>query len=86
MEPYRNLANAIIMSAVDEYRKKLEKLKYLLKTPEFNGFRIKEINLQIDKLEKFFRSEWFSELTNISGEDIINKARKERTCQQKKKS
>lgn len=77
MEPYRNLANAIILSAVDEYRKNLEKLKHYIKTPEFNGFRIKEINRQIEKLEKFFRSEWFCELTNISGEDIINKARKE---------
>lgn len=77
MKPYSMLANAIILNAVDEYRKSLEKLKYLLKTPEFNGFQIKEINCQIDKLEKFFRSEWFSELTNISGEDIINKARKE---------
>lgn len=77
MEPYRNLANAIILNAVDEYRKSLEKLKYLLKTPEFSGYQIKEINRQIDKLEKFFRSEWFSELTNISGEDIIKKARNE---------
>jgi hypothetical protein len=77
MEPYRNLANAIILSGVDEYRKRLEKLKYLLKTPEINDFRINEINRQIEKLEKFFRSEWFGELTNISGEDIINKARKE---------
>lgn len=77
MEPYRNLSNAIILSAVDEYRKSLEKLKYLLKTPELNGIRIKEINWQIEKLEKFFRSEWFDELTNISGEDIIKKARKE---------
>jgi hypothetical protein len=77
MKPYSMLANAIILSADDEYRKNLYKLKHLLKTPEFNGFRIKEINREIDKLEKFFRSEWFSELTNISGEDIINKARKE---------
>ena len=76
MEPYRILSNAIIMDAVDEYRKKLDKLNYLLKTPEFNGYRIKEIKREIDKLEKFFRSEWFDELSNISGEDIINKARK----------
>ena len=77
MEPYSRLANAIILRAVDDYRGHLDTLKYLLKTPEFNGVRIVEIKRQIDKLEKFFRSEWLDELTNISGEDIIRKVRKE---------
>lgn len=77
MKPYSRLANAIILRAVDDYRGHLDTLKYLLKTPEFNGVRIVEIKRQIDKLEKFFRSEWFDELTNISGEDIIRKVRKE---------
>ena len=77
MEPYRNLANAIILRAVDDYRGHLDTLNYLLKTPEFNGVRIVEIKRQIDKLERFFRSEWYDEMTNISGEDIIRKVRKE---------
>lgn len=77
MEPYSRLANAIILRAVDDYRNHLDTLNYLLKTPEFNGIRITEIKRQIDKLEKFFRSEWYDEMTNISGEDIIRKVRKE---------
>lgn len=77
MEPYSRLANAIILRAVDDYRGHLDTLKYLLETPEFNGVRIVEIKRQIDKLERFFRSEWYNELTNISGEDVIRNIRKE---------
>lgn len=77
MKPYRKLANAIILRAVDDYRGHLDTLKYLLNTPEFNGVRIIEIKRKIEKLEKFFRSEWYDEMTNISGEDIIRKVRKE---------
>ncbi len=77
MAPYKKLANAIVLRAVDDYRKVLKKLKYLNETPRINGVRITEIKRKIDKLEKFFLSEWFGELTNISGEDIIKKVRKE---------
>ena len=73
MDPYKKLANAIVLRAVDDYRGHLDTLK----TQGINGVRITEINRKIDKLEKFFRSEWFGELTNISGEDIIKKVRKE---------
>lgn len=77
MQPYSRLANAIILRAVDDYRNHLDRLKYLLKTPEFNGKRIAETEREIDKIECFFRSEWYDEMTNISGEDIIKKIRKE---------
>lgn len=77
MDPYKKLANAIVLRAVDDYRGHLGTLKDLLKTPGINGVRITEIKRKIDKLEKLFRSEWFGELTNISGEYIIKKVRKE---------
>ena len=77
MEPYSELANAIILRAIDDYRRALERLNYLLKTPQFNGRRIVEIKREIDKVEEFFRSEWYDEMTDISGEDVIRKIRKE---------
>ena len=77
MEPYSNLANAIILRAIDDYRRSLERLNYLLKTPEFNGRRIVETKREIDEIEEFFRSEWYDEMTDISGEDVIRKIRKE---------
>ena len=60
-ESYRLLVNAIIIQAVKDYRKAL---KY-----DARG-RKREI-------EKFFRSEWFTVLTNISGEMLIRKLRAE---------
>ena len=61
MEGYKELANAIILQASKDYRKAL---KY-----DERG-RKREI-------EKFFRSEWFAILTNISGEMLIQKLRAE---------
>lgn len=61
MDGYKEFANAIILQAVKDYRKAL---KY-----DERG-RKREI-------EKFFRSSWFSVLTNISGEILIQKLRAE---------
>ena len=61
MNGYKELANAIILQASKDYRKAL---KY-----DERG-RKREI-------EKFFRSEWFAILTNISGEMLIQKLRAE---------
>lgn len=77
MKAYRNLANAIILRAIDDYRRSLERLNYLLKEPSFNGRRIVEIKREIDEIESFFRSEWYAEMTDISGDDVIKKVRKE---------
>ena len=77
MEPYKELANAIIIRAVDDYRRLLKRLNYLQKKPEFNGRRIAETEREIDKIEEFFRSDWYCELTDISGKDVIRRIRKE---------
>lgn len=61
MDGYKELANAIILQAVKDYRKAL---KY-----DERG-RKREI-------ERFFRSEYFTVLTNISGEMMIQKLRAE---------
>ena len=65
-ECYQDLANAIVEQAVDDYR-------YAL-----TGFPIKEhMVVTVESLEHFFRSDWFRALTNIEGEYIITKVRKE---------
>ena len=61
MEGYKELANAIILQAVKDYRKALKH--------DERGRKC--------EIEKFFRSEWFSILTNVSGEMLIQKLRAE---------
>lgn len=62
-ENYKGLANAIIIQAVKDYRKALKRLK---KSP--NKITLAEK----DKIERFFHSTWFSVLSNLEGEVIIN--------------
>lgn len=61
MDGYELLAEAIILQAVKDYRKAL---KY-----DARGRKC--------EIERFFRSEYFSTLTNISGEMLIQKLRAE---------
>ena len=66
-EGFENLANAIIVQAVKDYRKAL------------SGFSSdgKSDTDVIAECERFFRSEWFSVLTNADGEYLITNIRKE---------
>ena len=59
--PYTNLANAIIVKAVYDYRKALKN---------------KDASV-ICELEHFFRSQYYSILTNLNGEFLIDSIRKE---------
>lgn len=61
MDGYKELANAIILQAVKDYRK-------ALKHDERGRKR---------EIERFFKSEYFTVLTNISGEMLIRKLRAE---------
>ena len=61
MDGYKELANAIILQAVKDYRK-------ALKHDERGRKR---------EIEKFFRSVWFSILTNVAHEMLIQKLRAE---------
>ena len=67
--PYEQLANAIVLQAVSDYRRALRKVK---KNPK-NREAIED-TLQ---LEKFFRSEWYQVLTSVDGEYLIEKLREE---------
>lgn len=68
-DPYERLANAIILSAVADYRAALKRIK---KNPE-NRLAIDEA-LQI---ERFFRSQWYQQLTSVDGDFLISKLQEE---------
>ena len=59
MDPYENLANAIILQAVKDYR-------------------LTDNKTEIEEIERFFRSDWFSVLTSLDPDLLIQKLRKEK--------
>ena len=61
---YKDLANAIIVQAANDYR---ALLNGAAPTNEMN----------IDEVERFFKSEWFENLTKVDGIDLMNRIRKE---------
>ena len=68
-DPYENLANAIVLSAVEDYRKAINKYS---RNPDS-----KSAKAEVDSLERFFRSQWYSILTSVEGEFLIRKLRAE---------
>ena len=68
-EAYENLANAIIVSAAEDYRTVLRVLK---KHPDNERLRN-----DARKLEAFFESEWYGLLTEVDGSYLIRKLREE---------
>ena len=59
MDPYQELANAIVLQAVKDYR-------------------LHDDEQELARIERFFRSDWFSVLTNVDPEILITKLRKEK--------
>lgn len=54
-ENYRDLANAIVLRALQDYRFALKR----------------NLTNEIKKLERFFRSDWFKDLCNLDGEQLM---------------
>lgn len=69
IENYEKLANAIILQAVKDYRATRKKLK---KQP-----RNKDAEIMINDTERFFRSDWFTALTDVDGALILRKLQEE---------
>lgn len=65
--PYEELANAIILQAVKDYRTALRK----------KCSSHKEDSATIRDCEKFFRSEYFTILTKVDGEMIMRRIKEE---------
>lgn len=68
-EHYQNLANTIILMAVKDYRDALKKLK---KRPRYGPAQDMK-----NEVERFFRSDWYRELTSVDGEILIKKLQAE---------
>jgi hypothetical protein len=66
---WEEFANAIICRAVEDYRNALRKRN-----------RNTNTSPAVNTLEKFFRSEYYSILTNLDGEYIIESIRHEMHC------
>ena len=62
-DPYERLANAIVLQAVSDYRVALKKIKAHPKNREAISEAL--------EIEKFFRSGWYSQLTDVDGEYLI---------------
>ena len=69
MSPYESLANAIVLTAVEDYREALR----ILSLNQNNNFAAGEIK----NIEKFFRSGYFGILTKLDPEVLINRLNKE---------
>lgn len=69
IDPYEKLANAVILQAVKDYRTANKKLK---KQPTN-----KDAELMVLGTEKFFRSDWFTALTDVDGAVILRKLQEE---------
>lgn len=66
---YTLLAHAIVFEATESYRYALLALKENTSSVKF---RIRKA-----RLEEFFRSEWYTVLTDVDGEYLINHIKKE---------
>ena len=64
-DPYERLANAIVLQAVSDYRVALKKIKAHPKNREAISEAL--------EIEKFFRSGWYSILTDVDGEYLIRR-------------
>ncbi len=69
IDPYEQLANAIVLQAVKDYRDALKKLK---KRPHYEPAKY-----TIAEVERFFHSDWYRELTTIEPEILIRKLKEE---------
>ena len=69
MDIYEELANAVILQAVKDYRQALRQLK---RNPEYE----KAVDMKKD-CERFFQSEWFEYLTKVDGPWLMRKLREE---------
>lgn len=62
-EPWERLVRGIVCQAVKDYR-----LAYL---KEKKGSTKVDPRLSTDSIEKFFKGEWFYDLTHLNGEKVV---------------
>lgn len=65
LDPYEEVANAIVLQATKDYRDANKKLS--------KGRRNQEVERVKNECLRFFRSQWFSVLTEIDAEFLIRR-------------
>ena len=78
---YRNLANAIIVQAANDYRRGLEGKSFGI------NYRVPPEAI-VRECKRFFRSPWYRMLTKVDGEfliDQLNREHKEKIRKEKEK-
>ena len=73
MSPYQELANAIIEQAAKDYR---IALAYHFKHPGNTRYQ-----QNVCEIERFFRSDWYTALTDVEGEYLIREIRRRVQCE-----
>ena len=68
-DAYERLANAIIIQAADDYRSALIRLKKHPRDSDARGMKM--------SAERFFRSEWYTQLTSVDPEMLMRKIQEE---------
>lgn len=69
VNPYENLAQAIVMQAVKDYKKARHKLRTHPKSIAAGR--------DVVECERFFTSDWFMELSGLDGRVILDKLKQE---------
>ena len=73
MTPYQSLANAIIEQAAKDYQ---IALRYHFKHPGNTRYQ-----QNVCEIERFFRSDWYTALTDVEGEYLIREIRRRVQCE-----
>ena len=68
-DPFENLANAIILQAVKDYRTAGKNLKRNPKN--------KDAKLMVEDCERSLSSDWFGQLTSVDGKRLLKKLQEE---------
>nr|AHF24204.1 hypothetical protein [uncultured bacterium Contig160] len=66
---WENLSNAIILQAVEDYRKARKRVR------TYPGQTAAQATIR--EVERFFRSWWFAQLTDVDGEKLLERLKKE---------
>ena len=70
LSPWQKLANAIVEQAVKDFRIAQARVKA-------NPQNSDHAKAEVSQLEHFFRSQWFEVLTNVDGNLVLSRLRKE---------
>ena len=76
-DPYEEIANAIVIQACNDYKKAYKQSLHK------SGI-VGEADEELAKLEEFFRSDWYKQLTEVDGEYLMERIRNDVLKQEKK--